>query len=539
MARKKIGQLLVECGELSDEKLEVALNVQNRTHERLGIILERLGFARTEIVARVVAAQYGHDFISPEQISHAQPDVEAIQKLTLDFCRQNVMLPATMKGTQYLLLSDVLNTRANDRALSILGRRRLALSTRPAISTAIETYAFGGRDGEKIVESAREAISAGEINEVLGYLLGKAVLMGASDIHIEPTGPVSIARFRIDGVLEPEISLPRERHDNLVNVLFGKSGIDLSDFHRLRDGRFSFGFAGRTLDVRFASSPTVEGPMVVLRILDDTRSLTRLQDLGYTEWNKAIIQDLIRHPHGVILMVGPTGSGKTTTLYSVLSQLNDAMRKILTIEDPVEIKLPSVQQVQVNIKAGVTFANAIRGFLRQDPDVILVGEIRDEETAREAFRAANTGHLVLTTLHANSAVEAVSRLVDLGLESYRVAEATLGVVAQRLLRRLCTVCRVPAPLPAMPGAFGRGPGCEDCRAGYVSRSVVAEVLCMNDDLRDMVHKRAATHEVLARARALGMKTLLDNGRWLVEQGATTVEEVERVLGRLDADPRSE
>ncbi len=532
MSHKRLGEILVANGHLSKERLDLALNVQKRTKERLGSILTRLGFLRDEDLGEVVAEQYGLTFLRPAQIIAATLDAEGIDKLTLDFALSHTLLPLIVDGQKSLVVADILDTKGTDHAHAVLGRRPLLASTRSAIATALETYSFGGKDGEKIVERARDAISKGEINELLGYLLGRAVLRGVSDIHIEPSGPVSVVRFRIDGVLQPEISVPRERHDNLVNVLFGKAGIDLSDFHRLRDGRFSFQFAGRALDVRFASSPTVEGPMVVMRILDDTRSLLSLDRLGYADWNLAAISRMVRHPFGVILLVGPTGSGKTTTLYSLLASLNDTQKKILTVEDPVEIKLPSVQQVQVNDKAGVTFASAIRGFLRQDPDIILVGEIRDTETAREAFRAANTGHLVLTTLHANSAIESPSRLIDLGLDSYRVADGVIGIVAQRLVRGICRKCAVPADLEELPHALAAGPGCKSCRGGYVGRRVVAEVLEFTDELRDLIHRHQPTHQIREVARKNGFKVMLDNARALVERGETTVEEVERTVGPL-------
>ncbi len=531
---KRLGEMLIEAGLLSNEKVELALNVQKRTKERIGLIIERMGFVRPEDLARIVAKQYGIPFASMESLRRTNIDVDAVKKLGLDTARANVVLPVLNKDKPFLVVADILNTGVTDRVQTIIGRRPFVLATKTAISTVLETFAFGGMDGEKIVESTRETITRGEINELLGYLLGRAVLSGASDIHIEPAGPVSLVRFRVDGVLEPEVSLPRERHDNLVNVLFGKSGIDLSDFHRLRDGRFSFAFAGRSLDVRFASSPTVEGPMVVMRILDDTRSLTHLSELGYTNWNLQAIQELTRHPHGVILVVGPTGSGKTTTLYSILAGLNDSQKKILTVEDPVEIKLPSVQQVQVNEKAGVTFGNTVRGFLRQDPDIILVGEIRDEETAREAFRAANTGHLVLTTLHANSAIATVARLVDLGLEPYRVADGLLGVVAQRLVRKLCSKCKIPDPSDSFPKGHRVGPGCPACNNGYAGRQVIGEVLVLNDETRNLIQSKAATSEVRSSAQRTGFKTVTDNARYLVESGLTSVDEAERVVGPLTA-----
>jgi type IV pilus assembly protein PilB len=535
MARARLGELLIEVGLLTNERLELALTVQRRTHERLGRILQRLGFVRPGDLAKTLAQQYNVEFLPPQKMVKMPIDFEALDKLTLDFAKTNIILPVIWEGKPSLAIADILNTKANDKAQATIGKRPYLLSTETAIATAIEVFSFGGKDGEKIVESARDTISKGELNELLGYLLGRAVILGASDIHIEPSGPVSVVRYRIDGVMQPEISLPRERHDNLVNILFGKSGIDLSDFHRLRDGRFSFAFAGRTLDVRFASSPTVEGPMTVMRILDDTRSLTKLEELGYTEWNLEAIHKIARHPHGVIFFVGPTGSGKTTTLYSLLSQLNDTQTKILTVEDPVEIKLPSVQQVQVNDKSGVTFANAIRGFLRQDPDVILVGEIRDEETAREAFRAANTGHLVLTTLHANSSVESVNRLQDLGLEPFRVADGTVGIIAQRLIRKLCTACCEPAGIPEMPTAMKASKGCKECIGGYSGRGLVAEVLVFTDELREGICNKASIRELTMIAKNQGFRTMSDNGLYLVIQGFTSVDEAERVLGPLDLE----
>ncbi|MEE8410427.1 MAG: ATPase, T2SS/T4P/T4SS family [Myxococcota bacterium] len=536
MAHKRLGEMLVEAGTLTEEKVELALNVQKRTSERFGVIIQRLGFITQNQLGQAVAKQYGLAFVDLRQLREVEIDLEALEKMSEDFARQHTMVPVNRRNRKYLVVADILNTVANDRAQTLIGRCPMVLSTETAIATILETYAFGGKDGERIVESARDAISKGELNELLGWLMGRAVLGGASDIHIEPVGPVSVVRFRVDGVLQPEISLPRERHENLVNVLFGKSGIDLSDFHRLRDGRFSFKFAGRTLDVRFASSPTVEGPMVVMRILDDTRSLTVLKDLGFTQHNLTAIAALIRNPFGVIPIVGPTGSGKTTTLYSILSSLNDTQKKILTVEDPVEIRLPSVQQVQVNEKAGVTFANCVRGFMRQDPDIILVGEIRDEETARETYRAANTGHLVLTTVHANTAVEAVARLVDLGLESFRVADGSIGVVAQRLLRQVCPRCSVPTPYQGMPDARSLGPGCGNCSKGFIGRCVVAEVLTFDDELRTLVHLNKPASELEGCARRHGFQGMIDNGRQLVAQGLTTAAEVERVLGPLDVVP---
>jgi len=550
--RPRLGEMLINAGLLNKQKLEQALSMSKRTGERLGEVLVKSGFARPEEIAKALAQQFRVEYVPTRQLNTSIVDREAVKHVGVKLLEEKRLLPLILNGEPYLLLSDPLDTDATDRIEAILGKRPYAISTASAVEMILQILAFETVDADRIIESARESIDQGEVKTLFQYLLGKAVLERASDVHIEPTGVTTVVRYRVDGDLRTALSLPRSRHENLANVIFGMAGVDLSDFGRLHDGRFSFSFAGRKLDIRFAASPTVEGPMMVLRILDDTRSLASLEELGYTTWNLTTINHLLRYPYGLMLVVGPTGSGKTTTLYSCLSRLNDGATKILTVEDPVEIRLPSIQQVQVNEKADVTFARTVRAFLRQDPDVILVGEIRDEETSREAFRAANTGHVVLSTLHANTAIEALGRLFDLGMDPYQVSVTLLGSMAQRLLRKLCPNCKRrsalnPATLdpvlaenlfgtgrvPTKPfEVFEQGKGCQQCSGGNAGRTVVAEVLALDTELREAIYQRASNEKVVQIARKKGYRTMMDNALWLVVKGQVSLQEAEATVGPM-------
>lgn len=556
--RRRLGEMLLNKGSLNRQKLDQALSMAKRTGERLGVVLERSGFARPEQVAAALAEQFRIGFLPPSAISRDMVDREAVKRVGLEVLRRHHLVPVVFQGTPALVLSDPLDTKATDAVERVLPKTPYLLTTRGAVDMLIEVLAFETKDAERIIESARESIDAGEMQQLVEYILGRAVLEKASDVHIEPAGLTAVVRYRVDGELRAALSIPRERHENLTNVLFGWAGVDLSDFTRLHDGRFSFKFSGRNLDVRFACTPSVEGPSIVMRILDDTRSLATLEELGYARWNLENINHLLRHPFGMVLVVGPTGSGKTTTLYSCLSRLNDGTTKILTVEDPVEIRVSTLQQVQVNDKAGVTFAKTVRSFLRMDPDVILIGEIRDEETAQEAFRAANTGHLVLSTLHANSAIEAVGRLVDLGMDPYQISTTLLGSFSQRLLRKLCAHCKKVVsmrsedflgpvihnflgPNQKMPETIAvaeKGPGCAYCLGGYAGRTVVAEVLKIEGELRPLVHQRTPNDLIIDRARNLvGFRSMMDNALSLIFQKEVSIEDAESTVGPLTVGAR--
>ncbi len=375
------------------------------------------------------------------------------------------------------------------------------------------------------------------VTKLVSLLVTQAAEERASDIHIDPEENRVRVRYRIDGVLHEFSSPPSHLHAAISSRIKVMAGLDIAETRIPQDGRFSYSFEGREIDVRVSTYPSIYGEAVVMRLLDKKAALIPLSDLGFSDDNLKLFENVIKRPYGIILVTGPTGSGKTTTLYSTLNHINSPELNIMTIEDPVEYELAGIRQAQVNVKAGLVFANALRSMLRQDPDVILVGEIRDFETARVAIEAALTGHLVFSTLHTNDAPGALTRLTDMGVEPFLTASATAAVMAQRLVRKICNACKEEIKLPSdaikefeiLKGkTIYHGRGCKACHnTGYLGRTSIFEIFVMSEEIRQLVVAREATSKIKEIAIKQGMKTLRDDGLLKVAKGITTLDEVLR------------
>ena len=413
-----------------------------------------------------------------------------------------------------------------------------ALAVEDAAMDAEADEALRYIESEETKKSIEQLAGEAPVIRFVNSLLEQAASDRASDIHVEPEADVLRVRVRIDGLLKESGRFPLRLHTTVVSRIKILSGMDISDKRRAQDGRFDFSWRGRQVDVRVSTFPTIYGENLVMRLLDKTSGQLNLPDLGMSPETAAQFESAIRQPHGIILVTGPTGSGKTTTLYAVLGALNSVEKNIITLEDPVEYQLSMVRQCQINPKAGITFASGLRSILRQDPDLILVGEIRDAETAEIAFQAALTGHLVLSTLHTNDAAGALTRMIDMNVEPFLISSSVIAILAQRLVRRVCDRCRTPytpaAEVLARLGIaadtkFSRGAGCPACSMrGFRGRAGIYELLLVSTETQRMVMDKRSSEEIKAKALTEGMKTLRDDALAKASVGITTPEEVLRV-----------
>ena len=550
--RIRIGDKLVQYGYITDEQLQKTLSLQKGTGKRIGEILIEHGLITAELLTNVLTELLNVDNIdlTPSNISP-----EAIHKVPQNICNRYKVFPYKIEDNKlYLAMEDPQNREA------IQDVRRFAdmeivpsIATISEINQAIEQW-YSNTDIDKAIsEFARNEIQ-NEIEEISGdedvnsapivrlvhNILESAVRKKASDIHIEYDGDYMRVRFRIDGVLVEHMKTSAKAYKAIVSRIKIMSNLNISEKRLPQDGRIYLVVDSKPIDFRVSTMPTSKDEKVVMRVLDKSNFMVSKEKLGFSEESIKIYDNLLSKPYGLILVVGPTGSGKTTTLYSMLNQLNDIEKNILTIEDPVEYELQGINQSQINYKAGLDFASALRAFLRQDPDIIMVGEIRDHDTAEIAIRASLTGHLVLSTLHANTAVGAISRLADMGMDSFLITSSLVGVVAQRLVRKICPHCKVPYEASVgdkkalnydidKPLTLYKGEGCDKCnKTGYKGRLGIYEIIQVTKPIRNLIDQGAKEEEILRKANELGMKDMRQDAAIKVINGQTTVAEMIRV-----------
>jgi len=553
------GQWLTAAGIITEPELARAEERQRTTGERLADAIVRLGYGTPEEVARALARRLSLPYVSREEFPSSPP---FLKNLSPHYMRQYRFCPLSVEnGILLIACADPLDPVAPDELRAVLGLEvRLAVATEPAILEAIERYFGSGTTAvQKVIETIRDDDWAAEeaggedvnslrdmafdapVVRLVNLLMENAVTSEASDIHIEPFEDNLRVRYRIDGVLFDAEAPPKRLRAAITSRIKIMAELNIAERRLPQDGRIRMNLQGRRLDVRVSTIPTIHGESVVMRILDRAAILLPFERLGFDPRTQRHIERLIQIPHGMLLVTGPTGSGKTTTLYAALDKINSPDKKIITIEDPVEYQLRGVNQIHVKPKIGLTFAAGLRHIVRQDPDVIMVGEIRDLETADISIHAALTGHLVFSTLHTNDAPGAITRLLDMGAEPFLVSSVLEGVLAQRLVRLICAACRVPyEPEPkelrsvgieAMPAGVSlyRGKGCADCRGtGYRGRTGVYEFLPMTEEVRSLTLRKAPGHEIRQRAVAAGMTTLRHDGWAKCCAGVTTIDEVLRV-----------
>lgn len=552
-----MGSLLLEEGIVTHEVLEHALELQEQTGRPLGRVLVEERLVHERDLVRALASHIGHEFVDLNEVT-VDPAAASLVPDTL--ARRYSALPIAFEEDKLVVaMADPANVLAIDDIRAISGREVIAkVATRTDVDEAIGRLGALDSSVTDLAELAAEdeiesqdlgaveaAAEEAPVVKLVNMLITRAAADRASDIHIEPTEQDLRVRFRIDGVLHEIMRTPKSISNAVVSRLKIMADIDIAERRRPQDGRINLRVGGRQLDLRVSSLPTIYGEKVVMRLLDTGTAMLELEDLGFMPDTLARYEDAFNRPYGTILVTGPTGSGKSTTLYGTLNVLNRTEVNIVTVEDPVEYRLPGINQVQVNKKAGLVFSSALRSFLRQDPDIMLVGEIRDKETATIAVESALTGHLVLSTLHTNDAPSSVSRLTEMGVEPFLVGSALDAVLAQRLARRLCTACResyepnadalrevgwpfeeVGTDLPVLYRAHG----CPQCSGtGYKGRLALHELMIVSEEIERMAVERAPTEELTKMAVAQGMRPLRQDGLLKVGKGITSLEEILRVV----------
>lgn len=546
----EIVDLLLKQGLVTSEQIQKAKEEVKRTGIKLEEALERLGFINKEDITKAKA-----DFLGVPYMNLADYfiDTELIKLIPKNLAKEFKIVPIFMiADTLTVAMADPCNIEVLDKIRKITRANiieSVLVSEKEIQKIFCSYYEVGGSVDEIVKSIENEKYSVKEdlieiaeeppIIRLVSIFIADAVKDRASDIHIEPELNTVRVRYRIDGILHEINALPKKLHNAIISRIKVLSNMDITETRRPQDGKIRIRLENKELDIRVSTFPTVHGENVVMRLLDKSSILMGLKDLGFSQQNLEAFEKIIRQPNGIILVTGPTGSGKTTTLYAALINISSMEKNVITIEDPVEYELPLIRQTQVNLKADITFANGMRSILRQDPDVIMIGEIRDKDTAQIAIQAALTGHLVFSTLHTNDAPSALTRLIDVGIEPFLISSSVIAILAQRLVRRICDNCKEKyLPLESVLKDLGimeeridfySGKGCSNCKnTGFVGRVGIFELLIINEEIRKMIEERASADQIKKKAIQFGVKVLLEDGLQKVRLGLTTIEEVLKV-----------
>jgi general secretion pathway protein E len=539
----RLGEILIERGKIDAEDLERALALQRERGDKLGKIVVDMGLIAHRDVLAALSDQLQIPLVTVENPPPSAPEIDGLSHRFLRQCRA---FPIELKdSTLTVAMADPLDFETVAAVRTFSGFEvRTALAAEQEILDAIEKY-YGESERQNLAEGAdeqadanlehlRDMASEAPVIRLVNAMIGDAIEKRASDIHIEPFEKEFRVRFRVDGVLFNQDTPPRELKAAIISRLKLMAKLNIAERRLPQDGRIKIKVLGREVDLRVSTLPTLYGESVVMRLLDrSSGDFYDLRRLGFDDRMLGRMEHFTSLPHGIFLVTGPTGSGKSTTLYSALKRINLPDKKIITIEDPVEYQMDGINQIHVNPQIGLTFASGLRHIVRQDPDVIMVGEIRDRETADIAIRAALTGHLVFSTLHTNDAPSALTRLADMGVDNYLIVSSLVGVLAQRLVRVICTHCKETAGTALAPDgqkiAVYRGAGCVECHGlGYTSRVGIFEMMDVNDEIRRLIMSNADASVLTQAARRNGMRNLREDGWKKIRDGLTTVDEVMRV-----------
>ena len=545
-SKKQLGEILKEKGIITEDHIKYALQVQKITKDRLGEIFEKLGFVTENDTVKTLAEQTRIPYLDVDEVL---PEDTVLKLFNKNLCLNNTFLPirkvdgtieVAAYNTQELKLGQLISRQTGLKP-------KLFISERSKIINAVnKLYYFLENPVEKLIEHeinilSRDTEMARGMDNLINHIFHLAVKRRATDIHVQSMRRSIDVSFRVDGVMCPIMSLPVTLN-RLVASLKMKADMDIAEQRLPQDGRFSATILNNSYDFRASTIVSPQGENMVLRILPMESAVMGMEQLGFFKEHVRIVENMFKEPFGIVLLTGPTGSGKSTTLYAGIRRLNLLEKNVITVEEPIEYDIPLLRQTQVNEKAGYTFASAIRYFLRHDPDVILVGEIRDAETASTAVTASTTGHMVLSTLHTNSAIGAISRLRDLGVRPFLIADSLVGVLSQRLVRKVCNACKESYSPPELEKEYlkdptietlYRGKGCEVCNnTGYLGRTLVYELLTVNRELSTLIEKEADPSLIAERAAVSGHINMIDIMAEKVKQSITTYEEAVRILGSI-------